>query len=85
MIKSKLLSNNFGQIINGPLLLIPTVNKDERGAFLESWNKKEFDSIIGQNTNFVQDAHSLTKRGVIRGMHYQKKPFLHKFELKSYK
>ena len=75
MIKSKLLANNFGQIVNGPLLLTPTVNKDERGAFFESWNKKEFDLLIGKNINFVQDAHSFTKRGVIRGMHYQISPF----------
>ena len=38
----QLLSNNFGQFFNGPLLLIPKVHQDERGAFLESWNKKEF-------------------------------------------
>jgi len=74
LIKSKRLANNFGQLVNGPLLLTPTVNKDERGAFFESWNKKEFDSLIGKNINFVQDAHSFTKKGVIRGMHYQIKP-----------
>tara|TARA_B100000965_G_C19585972_1_gene755773 strand:- start:1142 stop:1720 length:579 start_codon:yes stop_codon:yes gene_type:complete len=74
LIQSKSLSNNFGQIVNGPLLLTPSIKKDERGAFFVSWNKKEFDSLIGKNINFVQDAHSLTKRGVIRGMHYQVKP-----------
>ena len=74
MIQSKLLSNNLGQVVKGPLLIIPTVYKDERGSFLESWNQQEFDSLIGQKINFVQDAHSITKRGVIRGMHYQIKP-----------
>lgn len=44
---------------------VPDVFKDERGFFLESFNQKNFD------TTFVQDNHSLSSRGVLRGLHYQ--------------
>jgi dTDP-4-dehydrorhamnose 3,5-epimerase len=44
--------------------------KDERGFFMESWNKKEF-AEAGLVPEFVQDSHSASTRGVLRGMHYQ--------------
>jgi len=47
---------------------------DDRGFFSESYNKNIFDQQIGE-TNFVQDNHSFSKQGVLRGIHYQKKPF----------
>lgn len=49
--------------------------KDNRGFFYESFNQKEFDKIIGKKTTFVQDNHSLSKKGVLRGLHYQLKPY----------
>ena len=58
----------------GPLLLKNNIFKDNRGFFKESWNKKYFDQLIGTNQNFVQDNHSFSIQGVIRGMHFQKSP-----------
>ena len=44
--------------------------KDERGFFIENWHKKDF-SKAGIDIEFVQDSHSRSKKGVIRGLHYQ--------------
>jgi len=54
----------------GALVLEPAVFEDERGFFLESYNEKEF-AKIGIPDKFVQDNHSYSKRGVLRGLHYQ--------------
>lgn len=51
-------------------IIEPTVFGDSRGFFMESWNKKEFEEI-GLNMEFVQDNHSKSKRGVLRGLHFQ--------------
>ena len=48
----------------------PTVFKDHRGFFMESWNKKAFEEI-GLYLNFVQDNHSKSRKGVLRGLHFQ--------------
>jgi len=56
--------------ISGALVLEPKVFKDDRGFFLESYNEKTFDKI-GITEKFVQDNHSYSKRGVLRGLHYQ--------------
>lgn len=53
------------------ILIEPTVFEDRRGFFLESYNLKEFEAF-GINVNFVQDNHSRSKKGVIRGLHFQK-------------
>lgn len=55
-----------------PDLLIVNINyfKDERGFFLESWNKREFEAV-GIKADFVQDSHSASGKDVLRGMHYQ--------------
>lgn len=53
------------------LIIEPTVFGDERGFFFENYNKKVFDKAIGRDVNFVQDNHSRSTRGVLRGMHYQ--------------
>jgi len=58
--------------IKGCFLLSPEVYYDERGSFHESYNKKEFDTLIGQEVNFVQDNQSTSKKGVLRGLHFQK-------------
>lgn len=56
--------------IPGPLVIEPTVFGDERGFFLESWNRGAF-TEAGLDLTFVQDNHSRSSRGVLRGLHYQ--------------
>jgi len=53
------------------LLLEPKVFEDERGFFLERYNKRQFASATGLDVEFVQDNHSRSKKGVLRGLHYQ--------------
>lgn len=52
-------------------LLEPKVFGDERGFFFESFNQKSFEQAIGRPLNFVQDNHSRSAKGVLRGLHYQ--------------
>ena len=54
----------------GVLILEPKVFGDARGFFLESWNKQTF-AKLGLEADFVQDNHSRSARGVLRGLHYQ--------------
>lgn len=56
--------------IDGPLIIEPGVFGDERGFFLESWNAAAF-AEAGLDLNFVQDNHSRSQKGVLRGMHFQ--------------
>lgn len=56
--------------IEGVLLIEPRVFGDERGFFLESWNARSFRDA-GIDVDFVQDNHSRSSRGVLRGLHYQ--------------
>ncbi|WBY03342.1 dTDP-4-dehydrorhamnose 3,5-epimerase [Ramlibacter tataouinensis] len=53
------------------LLIEPRVFGDARGFFLESWNQRTFDQAVGQPVAFVQDNHSRSAQGVLRGIHYQ--------------
>jgi dTDP-4-dehydrorhamnose 3,5-epimerase len=53
------------------LILEPKVFGDERGFFFESYNQKAFREATGLDVEFVQDNHSKSKRGVLRGLHYQ--------------
>lgn len=53
------------------LVLEPQVFGDERGFFLESYNKRVFAQVTGWDGEFVQDNHSRSRRGVLRGMHFQ--------------
>ena len=57
--------------IEGPLLISPKIYYDKRGYFLESWNQLSFKKFTYNSVEFVQDNHSQSKKGVIRGMHYQ--------------
>jgi dTDP-4-dehydrorhamnose 3,5-epimerase len=57
--------------IPGVLILEPKVFGDDRGFFYESYNKKAFESATGIRCEFVQDNHSLSSKGVLRGLHYQ--------------
>ncbi len=52
-------------------MIQPKVHYDSRGFFYESFNKNFFSSIVNEQLNFVQDNHSFSTRGVIRGLHYQ--------------
>jgi dTDP-4-dehydrorhamnose 3,5-epimerase len=56
--------------IPGPLIIEPTVFGDDRGFFMESWNADDF-AAAGLDPNFVQDNHSRSQKGVLRGMHFQ--------------
>jgi dTDP-4-dehydrorhamnose 3,5-epimerase len=55
----------------GVLIIEPKVFGDERGFFYESFNAKAFEEATGLNTQFVQDNHSRSQKGVLRGLHYQ--------------
>jgi dTDP-4-dehydrorhamnose 3,5-epimerase len=57
--------------IKGCFVLEPKVFNDERGYFMESFNKEQFNSAIGSNIDFVQDNQSLSAKGVVRALHYQ--------------
>ena len=56
------------------LLIEPNVFYDQRGFFFESFNQKKFEEVVGQKINFVQDNHSKSVKGVLRGLHYQIPP-----------
>jgi dTDP-4-dehydrorhamnose 3,5-epimerase len=53
------------------LILEPRVHGDARGFFLESFNAQTFHGVTGMDVTFVQDNHSRSSRGVLRGLHYQ--------------
>jgi len=56
------------------LLIEPKVFGDERGFFLESFNQKAFNAAVGRDITFVQDNHSRSRKGVLRGLHFQQAP-----------
>ena len=56
------------------LLLRPQVFGDERGFFMEAWNERALNDAVGATIPFVQDNHSRSMRGVLRGLHYQLSP-----------
>jgi len=56
------------------LLIEPQVFSDDRGFFFESFNQNKFDEVMGKKINFVQDNHSKSFKGVLRGLHYQLPP-----------
>lgn len=56
------------------LLLTPKVFEDDRGFFYESFNQKVFEEAVGRPVTFVQDNHSKSAKGVLRGLHYQLPP-----------
>lgn len=53
------------------LLIEPRVFADSRGFFLESYNQRNFEAYMGREIRFVQDNHSRSQQGVLRGLHYQ--------------
>ena len=56
------------------IIIEPTVFRDTRGYFLESYNQKKFEEVIGK-ISFVQDNESKSSKGVLRGFHFQKPPY----------
>ena len=56
-------------------ILEPTVHFDERGSFMESFNTDVFEKAVGRKINFCQDNQTFSKKGVLRGLHYQQPPF----------
>ena len=74
-IKVTLLQNNQGEIVDGPLILSPEVFHDNRGFFYESWNMKKINKLLAKNISFDQDCISHSKKGVIRGLHFQIPPY----------
>jgi dTDP-4-dehydrorhamnose 3,5-epimerase len=57
--------------IQDVLIIEPMIFGDDRGWFFESFNEKDFSAAIGHDVTFVQDNHSSSKKGVLRGLHYQ--------------
>lgn len=55
-------------------IIEPKVFGDERGFFFESFNQQQFEAVVGYPVNFVQDNHSKSSKGVLRGLHYQLPP-----------
>ncbi|MGR5078508.1 dTDP-4-dehydrorhamnose 3,5-epimerase [Photobacterium swingsii] len=53
-------------------IIEPSVFGDERGFFMETWSQKQFEELVTDKpTQFVQDNHSKSKKGILRGLHYQ--------------
>ena len=79
VLTSQKISNANGQIIEGPLLIKPNVFNDDRGFFMESWNSNDWQSIMEKSKQefnlFLQDNHSQSSIGVLRGLHYQLNPY----------
>ena len=66
--------NLIKTMIDGLVVLKPTIFKDHRGYFMESYHQKNINKLLG-NVNFVQDNESESSRGVLRGLHFQKPPY----------
>jgi len=61
--------------IEGLLVITPTIFKDDRGYFFESFNHKIFEKHTSSKVNFVQDNQSKSEKNVLRGLHFQNPPF----------
>jgi dTDP-4-dehydrorhamnose 3,5-epimerase len=57
--------------IHDVLIVEPQVFGDQRGFFFESFNQRRFNEVVGREIDFVQDNHSRSAKGVLRGLHYQ--------------
>lgn len=58
--------------LEGCMILEPGIFRDERGYFFESYNKRTLEKILGMKIDFVQDNESMSTKGVLRGLHFQK-------------
>ena len=61
--------------IEGLMVITPTIFKDDRGYFFESFNHKVFENHTSSSINFVQDNQSKSDKNVLRGLHFQNPPF----------
>lgn len=61
--------------LDGVVVIVPDVFTDERGTFMESFQEERYQEVLGAGTHFVQDNVSFSKKGVLRGLHYQAPPF----------
>ena len=68
------LKDKSSNLFSGPLVLTPEIFLDERGYFFEPWNLKKFTEIAKLKIDFVQDNESFSKKGTLRGLHYQLNP-----------
>jgi len=60
--------------ISGLKIIKPEIFCDDRGVFMETWQKQKFENLVSEKpTQFVQDNYSKSKKGVLRGLHYQSK------------
>ncbi|MEB7713077.1 dTDP-4-dehydrorhamnose 3,5-epimerase [Kluyvera cryocrescens] len=66
----KIIKTNIPDVF----IIEPKVFGDDRGFFYESFNQIEFEKIVGHGVTFVQDNHSKSTKGVLRGLHFQKAP-----------
>jgi len=62
--------NVIDTAVNGVLVIQPRVFSDQRGCFLETWNRRQY-AEAGLDVDFVQDNVSVSKKGVLRGLHFQ--------------
>jgi dTDP-4-dehydrorhamnose 3,5-epimerase len=58
--------------LKGCYVIEPTIFEDTRGFFFESFNQVKFNALIGENVDFIQDNESFSKKGTLRGLHFQK-------------
>lgn len=65
----------FKTDIEGVLIVEPMVHGDQRGYFMESFSERDFEAATGLNVRFVQDNESRSRRGVLRGLHFQREPY----------
>lgn len=62
---------SIGTKLKGCYILEPTVFRDSRGCFFESYTKSKFDALVGQKVDFIQDNQAFSKKGALRGLHFQ--------------
>ncbi len=60
--------------IDGLLVITPRIFTDDRGHFLETWNRQAFNSAVGMDVDFSQDNESVSRKNVLRGLHFQLQP-----------
>ena len=68
------LKSNLNEEIEGLKLIKPSIFKDDRGFFYETWNKEKFNNLLNKKVEFFQDNHSKSSFRVLRGLHYQLPP-----------
>ena len=66
--------NIYKTELQGVLVIEPNLFEDDRGFFYESYKKSIFEEAVGKEVNFVQDNHSKSSKGTVRGLHYQLPP-----------